>query len=480
MIQVEQRKIGLIIGQNGKHIKELYRLTHCDIILPKRKKKEEDDWDDFNPQNYYYTYDAHNDTVKTNLNFDGNEGKNDKNDKNNDDEIDEDDPKRKVEIKLRGSPEEIRDAEVEINFMITKGRLMLDHERTGNKKRKHKSGDDNKDNDAEDAETAEDIRVPSKICGMLIGSGGQRVKELIEETGCEIWVDWDKDSHIEAGVSVVHLTGTRYSVDNAKEEIRRIQKLFEKNSTNFRFEIPAYCTKDLYGESGQNLKFLQSQYNVTINVKSYRNERSSIRIGNEDQRIQRTVMITLIGEYEDQIACKKGIDKLVGIFIKCQQCNNLKKEDDGYSDKYSESWFCNDCWDEFNGVEKDDANTNDQGQNQSHNLNQRMANLNINNNYNYNDNRGYRPQSQPQRPPQRPPQRASQPPQPRHQGYQQQGYQQGYQQQRPQQSQRFRLQEIGPQQQQQRQYRGYNNNDQQYGGGGYQRNDSYQGRRNKW
>ena len=138
VIQVEQRKIGLIIGQNGKHIKELYRLTHCDIILPKHKKKQDDDWDDINNEDYYYVYDSFNDTVDTNFDL-TDEGikdkENDKKDKDNDDELDEDDPKRLVEVKLRGTPEEIRDAEVEINFMIKKGRLMLDHERMGGKKK---------------------------------------------------------------------------------------------------------------------------------------------------------------------------------------------------------------------------------------------------------------------------------------------------------------------------------------------------------
>ena len=122
---------------------------------------------------------------------------------------------------------------------------MLPHERSGGKKPKSKkkskrkrrtkrsdldgdelgSGDggDGIEVELDDEELAEDIRIPSKICGMLIGGGGQKIKELTDETGAEIWVDWDKESHIEAGVSTVHLKGTRYNVEYAKEEIRRIQ-----------------------------------------------------------------------------------------------------------------------------------------------------------------------------------------------------------------------------------------------------------------
>lgn len=82
----------------------------------------------------------------------------------------------------------------------------------------------------DEEDITEDIRIPSKICGMLIGGGGERVKQLMAETGAEVWVDWDKESHMEAGVSTVHLKGTRYAVEWAKEEIDRVQQLFERKA----------------------------------------------------------------------------------------------------------------------------------------------------------------------------------------------------------------------------------------------------------
>jgi len=224
--------------------------------------------------------------------------------------------------------------------------LMLSHERDS-------VTNDHSNN--ENGDIAFDMRIPSKICGMLIGGGGQRVKELMQETGCEIWVDWDKSSHIEAGVSTVHLKGTAYNVEDAKYKILEIKKLFEKGSNNFRFEIPAFCSKQLFGEKGKVLQQLQKQYNVSINVKNYRHDnRRSIRVGDEDQKIQRTMMVILIGEPNDQRACKKGIDRLVGMFRKCQECKYLTKEEDGYPDAQSGAWFCQRCWDEFNGVNKEE------------------------------------------------------------------------------------------------------------------------------
>lgn len=255
-MKIEQRKLGLIIGPQGKNIKELYKQTHCDILLPKRRQKQSDEvqptvnteFDEYeqhwNDSDFYYVYDAYNDQEQSNikLNTDrsktetkkSKKSKSEEDDKEDEEELDIDDPRRLVEITLRGSPEEIRDAELEIGFMIEHGRLMLPHERSGGKKPKSKktrkrkgdsdlNGNGDLEVELDDTELAEDIRIPSKICGMLIGGAGQRIKELTDETGAEIWVDWDKESHIEAGVSTVHLKGTKYSVEYAKEEIRRIQ-----------------------------------------------------------------------------------------------------------------------------------------------------------------------------------------------------------------------------------------------------------------
>ena len=230
ILKVEQRKIGLIVGQHGKHIKKLYELTHCDIIVPQHIKKKSDEMDlhldeyeeegyiDYNNPNFYFSSDMTFETKPTAKTKQKSSKKNQDNDDDKEEEEDMDSPTRLIDIKLRGTPEEIRDAELEINFMILKGRLMFPHERG--------DGDSNKKKQyEEDTEYAEDMRIPSKICGMLIGGGGQRVKELMEETGCEIWVDWDKSSHIEAGVSTVHLKGTHYNVEDAKYKILEIKKV---------------------------------------------------------------------------------------------------------------------------------------------------------------------------------------------------------------------------------------------------------------
>jgi len=407
VIQIQQRKIGLIIGPRGKNIKELYKLTHCDILLPKARRKkdvvaqpEAEPLDEYEQWLRYgeVIYNAHDEEQRPPQKAQPKGSKPD-GDHKDDDEMDEDDPRRLVDITLRGSPEEIRDAEVEIAFMAQHGRLMFDHERAGDKKKKKRTkkasrrsarGADGVEVELDDTEIAEDIRVPSKICGMLIGGGGQRVKELMDETGAEIWVDWDKESHIEAGVSTVHLKGTRYDVEFAKQEIRRIQSLFERGSTNYRFEIPAYCSRELFAEKGSLLKQLQKDYNVSITVKNYRNEKSYMRIGDDEQQLQSTLMLILIGEAEDQMACKKGIDKLLGVFLKCMECDYLQREDDGYADNMSGAWFCNRCWDDFNGVDREQGGRRrdsrlerggDGGRENIDALSNRMGNMNLNENH---------------------------------------------------------------------------------------------------
>merc|ERR1719486_1262176 len=112
-MQIQQRKIGLIIGQNGKNIKKLYQLTHCDILLPRpRKKKEEEPTFDanWNDEQFYYVYDAYNDTEHSNVKL-SKHAKQSSNDdhkgKADEEEEDLDDPRRLIEIRLRGSPEEI-------------------------------------------------------------------------------------------------------------------------------------------------------------------------------------------------------------------------------------------------------------------------------------------------------------------------------------------------------------------------------------
>eukprot|EP01084_Bolivina_argentea_P180699 312181_1 len=101
ILKVEQRKIGLLIGPRGKNIKELYDRTRCDIITPRpaRKNSDDEEYDMFMDGNFYYEYDAYDDTEKLNNkkinnNQDDEKQKSvhknkDKNKKNDDDEDEE-------------------------------------------------------------------------------------------------------------------------------------------------------------------------------------------------------------------------------------------------------------------------------------------------------------------------------------------------------------------------------------------------------
>ena len=70
----------------------------------------------------------------------------------------------------------------EISFMVENGRFMMDSERGLISKINEK-------------EIAIDMKVPAKVCGMLIGGGGEKVQEIMLVTGAEIWVERDNTTH---------------------------------------------------------------------------------------------------------------------------------------------------------------------------------------------------------------------------------------------------------------------------------------------
>lgn len=197
-IAVERCKIGLIIGQAGINIKHLQNITHCAIIIPNHSRKVSNE-----PSNI-------NDVLAINMK----KREEEEEDKSNDETTDKYDPNELIKIRLRGTAEEVRDAEEEIIFIVKNGRLKLDQERNKSLKENCTS-----------FEMAEDMLIPSKICGMLIGHQGGRIKQLCLQTACDIYIDWDQTSHAEAGVSVVHMKGSKNAIADAKLEIRRILKV---------------------------------------------------------------------------------------------------------------------------------------------------------------------------------------------------------------------------------------------------------------
>eukprot|EP00493_Phyllostaurus_siculus_P003071 UN03085 len=52
-------------------------------------------------------------------------------------------------------------------------------------------------------EVAKEIRIPNKVCGMLMGHKGSTIKELQDSTGCHVWLDWDDTATVNSGISTV-------------------------------------------------------------------------------------------------------------------------------------------------------------------------------------------------------------------------------------------------------------------------------------
>lgn len=123
------------------------------------------------------------------------------------------------------------------------------------------------------------------------------------------------------------------------------------------------------------LKLLQKQYSVNIDIRRWNKTSASADII-YDANVQRTIMIVLTGEEHKILACKTAIDSIFGVFCKCEQCKRLVNDDDGRLDDAKNyerhcNWYCNRCWDEFNGVSvelnDDQRNVGNEQRNQSFN-----------------------------------------------------------------------------------------------------------------
>ncbi|KAH6618888.1 hypothetical protein C7974DRAFT_317992 [Boeremia exigua] len=76
------------------------------------------------------------------------------------------------------------------------------------------------------------IMVPSDAVGMIIGKGGETIKQMQSETGCKINVSQASGADIEREIGLV---GTRQAIDDAKQAIwDKVDQVKEKNNTRRR------------------------------------------------------------------------------------------------------------------------------------------------------------------------------------------------------------------------------------------------------
>jgi far upstream element-binding protein len=76
------------------------------------------------------------------------------------------------------------------------------------------------------------IMVPSDAVGMIIGKGGETIKQMQSETGCKINVSQASGADIEREIGLV---GSRQAIDDAKQAIwDKVDQVREKNNNRRR------------------------------------------------------------------------------------------------------------------------------------------------------------------------------------------------------------------------------------------------------
>ncbi|KAH8717112.1 hypothetical protein GQ44DRAFT_742178 [Phaeosphaeriaceae sp. PMI808] len=78
----------------------------------------------------------------------------------------------------------------------------------------------------------DNVFVPSDAVGMIIGKGGETIKQMQSETGCKINVSQASGADIEREIGLV---GTRQAIDDAKRAIwEKVDQVKEKNNSRRR------------------------------------------------------------------------------------------------------------------------------------------------------------------------------------------------------------------------------------------------------
>jgi len=240
------------------------------------------------------------------------------------------------EITIAGTAEDVEECKGEISFVLANGRPKMSSE-TG-----RKDGMD---------EVAKEIRIPNKVCGMLMGHKGSNIKELQDSTGCHVWLDWDDTATVNSGISTVFLMGTEESVMLAEEEVMRTRNLFGgiggRGESAIKFEIPEHVARKIIGKGGETIRQLQIDTKCTINVEMSKN-RYSVD-ANE------TALVKIIGERDDCFYCKEQIAELLAdVNLNEKRCQSCKKTStEGEVDRTDGYWYCSECWGEFEDQKED-------------------------------------------------------------------------------------------------------------------------------
>ena len=71
-------------------------------------------------------------------------------------------------------------------------------------------------------EVSNTIEIPISVVGLLIGKGGETIKQLQQRTGCQIKITKDEDNMPGSETRTVILKGTANTIKKARREIAEL------------------------------------------------------------------------------------------------------------------------------------------------------------------------------------------------------------------------------------------------------------------
>lgn len=164
----------------------------------------------------------------------------------------------------------------------------------------------------------EDIRVPDKMVGLIIGRGGEQISRLQNESGCKIQMAPDS-----AGMPdrTCTLTGTREAINRAKELIMNIvqqrsrtegtgsgmgdMNMGSSNHAHVEIMVPGPKVGLIIGKGGETIKQLQEKSGakmVVIQDGPAQEQEKPLRISGDPQKVEyaKQLVYDLIAEKEMQ------------------------------------------------------------------------------------------------------------------------------------------------------------------------------------
>ncbi|XP_047001451.1 far upstream element-binding protein 1 isoform X2 [Schistocerca americana] len=170
----------------------------------------------------------------------------------------------------------------------------------------------------------EDIRVPDKMVGLIIGRGGEQISRLQNESGCKIQMAPDS-----AGMPdrTCTLTGTREAINRAKELIMNIvqqrsrtegtgsgmgdMNMGSSNHAHVEIMVPGPKVGLIIGKGGETIKQLQEKSGakmVVIQDGPAQEQEKPLRISGDPQKVEyaKQLVYDLIAEKEMQAFSRGG------------------------------------------------------------------------------------------------------------------------------------------------------------------------------